>query len=135
MSKTWEGVIGVENKQTVDGRFVDPGAIVWDEGTPIPLYLSGPDGLGMQLIGVVEGVWRDGYLLKARGDFRPEFELSDLHEDVRALGMELDSVIFTREEGEGVESLYLHEGRLRRVCLYNGTKPAWPECRIEVIGS
>lgn len=126
----WEGVIGVENKLTEDGRFVDPGAIIWDEETPLPLYLSSPDG--MQLIGIVEAVWREGYLLRARGEFRPEFELP---ENARALGMELGQAVFDHDENpEGlVTKMNVHEGRLRRVCLYDGIKPAWPECLIEAV--
>lgn len=66
----WEGVLAVEGRTTGDGRLFDRGAIHWGE-LPLPLRWAREDfgeHQGAVVIGRVLEVWRDGDMIRGRGD-------------------------------------------------------------------
>ena len=101
---TWEGVIGVEGELTGDGRFIQPGALRW-ENLPIPLrYVSADVGAhsGAVVVGRILEVSRNeetGQIM-AKGDFDTESQFGreaarQVQKDLmRGVSMDLDDVAF-----------------------------------------
>jgi 2'-5' RNA ligase len=69
-SNRWEGVLLVEGTLTGDARLFEPGAIRWDD-PPLPLRWAREDEgehRGAIVVGRILEVWRDGDLIRGRGD-------------------------------------------------------------------
>lgn len=70
----WSGTLGMEGEATGDGRYIEPGALRWDEG-PLPLrYVSSDVGAhdGAVVVGRIDEIWRgeataEGVPIEGRG--------------------------------------------------------------------
>lgn len=66
----WEGVLAVEDVPTGDGRMMAANSLRW-ENLPLPLRWARTDEgahAGAVTVGRIVEVWRDGNLIRARGD-------------------------------------------------------------------
>lgn len=100
----WKGVLGVEGELTGDGRYIQPGALRW-ENLPIPLrYVASDVGAhqGAVVVGRIDKITRDEEtgLIFGEGDFDMGSEVGreaarQVRENLmRGVSMDLDDVAF-----------------------------------------
>lgn len=115
MSAAWSAPIGVEGRHTVDGRIVEPGAVIFPKGQVAVI------DHGNHVIGYAENFRRDGDLIRADGIFHRE-------EDHPGSGAGIVMFLGGTVSPKGKPGV-ITEGTLRAV--YLTPDPAWPECVID----
>lgn len=118
----WSGVVVVEGELTGDGRFIEPGALRW-ENLPIPLRYAPSDiggHQGAEVVGRILTLAREsGGLIVATGDFDTGSEIGreaarHVRDDLtNGISVDLDSVSFeVRVARELIESMEEEPGDL-----------------------
>lgn len=131
-ARTWRGVIAVEDRPSVDGRFVERGALTWGD---LPLALANAEGI---VVGWVDTITRDGDLLRATGRLG---DVENVAPEVLAevtVDMHLAAFVAPLEIRQGTTAgiARLTAGRILYVnALTDGTESAWPETIVDGIRS
>jgi hypothetical protein len=95
----WTGILTIEGEPTGDGRLIEKGALVWDEGPwPLKFDLAESDHTAA-VIGTINRVWRDGANIRGEGTIHDDSD----NEDIRAWAKRAVELLEAGNGGVSVE--------------------------------
>lgn len=102
MPSNWTGILTIEGQGTGDGRFIEAGALVWDDGPwPLKFDIAESDH-SAAVIGTISRVWRDGANIRGEGTIDDDSD----NDEIRAAAKRATELL---EEGLAGVSVELDE--------------------------
>jgi hypothetical protein len=124
----WAATLMREGETLPDGRRCEPGSIEWPE-LPLPLVTTFQAGeLGMEPIGRIDEVWRDGDLIRARGVADRDMTGDGAGMEVSIERYTLSSELFDLAAADDLK-IAITKATLRAVCVI--ATPAYAGARFE----